>query len=75
MTRDDLNPELRERYDKLIEEFSEKVDKIPEYTDPYFNNVLARKPYEKLEEKYLPRLKALFREAEKAMKVSSEEKI
>lgn len=74
MTRDDLNPELRERYDKLIEELSKEVDEIPEYTGPYFNNALARKPYEKLEEKYIPRLKALFEEAEKTMKASGDEK-
>lgn len=75
MTRDDLSPEWREKYDKLIEEFSAEVDKIPEYTGPYFNNALARKPYEKLEEKYLPRLKALIKEVEKATKVSGEGKL
>ena len=72
MTRDDLSPELGEKYDKLIEEFEKKKKKIPEYKGPSFNCALARKPYKELEDKYYPLIEAIIEEAKKKINISGE---
>lgn len=79
MTRDELSPEWREKYDALVNEWSAKLEKLPKPKRKGLNLLLHEaedaKPRRELEKKYIPRLKALFAEAEKAMKVSNEEKI
>ena len=77
MTRDELSPEWREKYEALMDEWMAELEKIPEPKRKGLNLLLHEaedsKPRRELEKKYVPRLKALFAEAEKAMKASSEE--
>lgn len=78
MTRDELSPEWREKYDALVNEWSAELEKLPKPERKGLNLLLHEaedtKPRRELEKKYIPRLKALFAEAEKAMKVFGEEK-
>ncbi|MCI8823997.1 MAG: hypothetical protein HFI15_16115 [Lachnospiraceae bacterium] len=77
MTRDELSPEWREKYDALVNEWSAKLEKLPEPKRKGLNLLLHEaedsRPRRELEKEYVPRLKALFAEAKKAMKVSGEE--
>lgn len=78
MTRDELSPEWREKYDALVDEWMAELNAVPEPERKglffFMDEMEHDKPRRELEKKYLPRLKALFAEARKAMNVSGEEK-
>lgn len=77
MTRDELSPEWREKYDALVAEWMAELEKIPKPKrkglDWLLHEAEDSKPRRELEKKYFPRMDALFAEAEKAMKASNEE--
>lgn len=79
MTRDELSPEWREKYEALMDEWMEELEKLPKTKrkglDLLLHEAEDTKPRRELEKKYLPRMDALFEEAEKAMKTSRGKKI
>ncbi len=77
MTRDELSPEWREKYEALVDEWMAELHAIPEPERKglffFMGEMEHDKPRRELEKKYFPKMDALFAEAEKAMKASSEE--
>ena len=77
MTRDELNPKWRAKYDALIAELGKELDKIPEPERKegvvILSNGKTMKPYRELEKKYLPQLRKIMLDAEEDMKASEKE--
>lgn len=60
MKENELTPEQKAQYDKIMIEMRAELDVLPESDADHLSCAVGNRPYQEVSKKYLPRLKAIL---------------